>query len=178
LWQLMVGGVFDRYPNLKYVPTEARADWVPATLAHMDARFERGDTGLAKRPSEYWQSNCFVGASFIHRQEVEDRDAIGVSTLMFGRDYPHPEGTWPNTGDWLRAALGDNAVRCYGLDPTAMAAVARRVGPKVSEVLGDHEVDPRIVNEFDKRGGFLKPTPPLVTDALDGIIDRTLEAAR
>jgi predicted TIM-barrel fold metal-dependent hydrolase len=186
LWELMVGGVFDRYPGLHYVPTEARADWVPATLAYFDARYDRGDTPLRKRPSQYWADHCFAGASFIHRSELVDRQAIGVDTLMFGRDYPHPEGTWPNTTDWLRAAfrdvpegearqiLGGNAIRCYGLDGAAVKAVAERVGPTVDDILGDHEVSPRVLEEFDKRGGYAKPAPPLVTDALDQILERTL----
>jgi len=32
MWQLMLGGVFDRHPNLKLMMTEVRADWIPATL--------------------------------------------------------------------------------------------------------------------------------------------------
>jgi predicted TIM-barrel fold metal-dependent hydrolase len=184
-WELMVGGVFDQFPTLKYVPTEARADWVPATLAHLDARFDRGDTPLQRRPSEYWADHCFAGASFIHRAEIVDRRAIGMTTLMFGRDYPHPEGTWPNTKDWLRAAfagvpedearliLGGNAIRCYGLDAAAVNKIAERVGPTVDEILGDHQVDPLVLNEFDKRGGFAKNAPPLLADALDQIIERT-----
>jgi predicted TIM-barrel fold metal-dependent hydrolase len=186
LWQLMVAGVFDRYPVLHYVPTEARADWVPATMAHMDARFEQGGTPLKRRPSEYWASNCFAGASFIHRAEVEKRDAIGADTLMFGRDYPHPEGTWPNTKEWLRAAfagvpeadgrkiLGENAIRCYGLDRDAVIAIAERVGPRPDEILEPDQVDPVMITEFEKRGGFLKEAPPLVPDRLDEIMDQAL----
>ncbi|MCU1343949.1 MAG: putative amidohydrolase, partial [Acidimicrobiia bacterium] len=189
-WQLMVAGVFDRYPTLKYVPTEARADWVPATLAHMDARFERGDTGLKRRPSEYWMDHCFVGASFIHRAELVDRHTIGVNNLMFGRDYPHPEGTWPNTWDWLRASfagvpenearliLGENAIRCYGLDEKALNALAARIGPNVTDILGDHFVDPLVLDEFEKRGGFAKPAPPLLAGPLDEIMDEALARAR
>jgi predicted TIM-barrel fold metal-dependent hydrolase len=191
-WELAVGGVFDRFPTLKYVPTEARADWLPSTLAHLDARFDRGDTPLKRRPSDYWTEHGFAGASFIHRAELVDRHAIGVRTLMFGRDYPHPEGTWPNTKDWLRAAfvgvpesearliLGENAIRCYGLDAAAVKLVAAQVGPSVDEILGEHqEVNPRMLNEFDKRGGFAKAAPALLTEALDEIIERTLvDAAR
>jgi predicted TIM-barrel fold metal-dependent hydrolase len=185
-WELAVGGVFDRFPNLKYVPTEARADWLPATLAHFDARFDRGGTPLKRRPSEYWAAHGFAGASFIHRAELVERHAIGVKTLMFGRDYPHPEGTWPNTKDWLRAAfegvpesearliLGENAIRCYGLDEIAVKAVAERVGPTVDEILGEHHVHALMLNEFEKRGGFAKEAPPLLPQALDEIIDRTL----
>ncbi len=186
LWQLMVGGVFDRYPNLRFVPTEARADWVPATLAHMDARFEAGDTPLQRRPSEYWADHCFAGASFIHRHEVEHRYDIGVRTLTFGRDYPHPEGTWPNTKDWLRAAfsgvpeeearliLGENAIRCYGLDRSSIESIAGRIGPPVDEILGTQEVPSALVAEFEKRGGFLKDAPPLAPDRLDAIMDEAL----
>jgi predicted TIM-barrel fold metal-dependent hydrolase len=190
LWELMVGGVFDRHPNLRYVPTEARADWLPDTLAHMDARFDKGDTPLQKRPSEYWQSNGFAGASFIHRAELEDRERIGVNTLMFGRDYPHPEGTWPNSIDWIRAAfagvpdsdarkvLGENAIRCYGLDGAALDGIASRIGPQIADLLGRaDDVDPLIIDEFDKRGGFRKTAPGLEVGALDQILDSALVGA-
>ncbi|MGD9795389.1 MAG: amidohydrolase family protein [Acidimicrobiia bacterium] len=185
-WELMVGGVFDRYPSINFIPTEARADWVPATLARMDARFEAGDTPLKRRPSEYWAQHGYAGASFIHRAEIEDRHNIGVRNLTFGRDYPHPEGTWPNTLDWLRAAfagvpedearliLGGNAIRCYGLDSTALDAIASEIGPEVSDILGVHHVDPKMVTEFDKRGGFLKDAPELITEELDSIMDAAL----
>ncbi len=185
-WQLMVGGVFDRYPTLNFVPTEARADWVPATMAHMDARYERGDTPLRRRPSEYWADHGYAGASFIHRAELEDRDAIGVRNLMFGRDYPHPEGTWPNTREWLRAAfagvpetdarliLGENAVRCYGLDATSVDAIAARVGPAVADILGDYDIDAQLLDEFEKRGGYAKPAPELLPEVLDEIMESAL----
>jgi hypothetical protein len=189
LWELMVGGVFDRYPSLHFVPTEARADWVPATLAHMDARFHAGGTPLKRRPSAYWAEHGFAGASFIHRAELEDRHNIGVRNLMFGRDYPHPEGTWPNTLDWLRAAfagvpendarmiLGENAIRCYGLDAKALAVVAARVGPEVSDILGDHHVDDKVIAEFEKRGGFLKDAPELMVDEMNTILESALSAS-
>ena len=107
LWQMMLGGVFDRYPNLKLMLTEIRYDWIPSTLRLLDTVFERhsSDLKVDKRPSEYWSSNCLAGASFIHKVEVEMRDEIGVDTILFGRDFPHPEGTWPNTKDWLRHAF-------------------------------------------------------------------------
>ena len=37
LWQLMLGGVFDRRPDLRFVLTEVRADWIPALLRQLDA---------------------------------------------------------------------------------------------------------------------------------------------
>jgi hypothetical protein len=89
---------------------------------------------------------------------------------MFGTDYPHPEGTWPNTLDWIRTAfagvperdarcmLGENAVACYGLDRDALARIAERVGPSVEDVLGNTRfVRPGIIADFDKRAGYASP---------------------
>ncbi|HMG44241.1 MAG TPA: amidohydrolase family protein [Acidimicrobiales bacterium] len=165
MWSLMLGGVFDRHPGLQLALTEVRADWVPATLDLLDARFEQGGTPLARKPSEYWEQNCWAAVSSIKHSEVRLRAEIGIDRMMFGRDYPHFEGTWPNTWDWirdtlrdvpedeLRLLLGENAVRCYGLDREKLAAVAERIGPRPSDLLGEHHVDPRVVANLHIRGG-------------------------
>jgi predicted TIM-barrel fold metal-dependent hydrolase len=172
MWQLMLSGVFDRHPDLKLLLTEIRADWLPAQLAHLDALYDehRADLRALRRPSEYWRSNGLTSLSFAHRAEVEMRDEIGLETIGFGRDYPHPEGTWPNTKEWLQEAfagvpeselrmmLGENAMRFFGLDAAHLAEVASRVGPSVEQVLGAHpEIDPALLAHFDLRGGYLKP---------------------
>jgi hypothetical protein len=172
MWQLMLSGVFDRHPDLKLLLTEIRADWLPAQLHHLDALYEehRRDLKAARRPSEYWHSNGLTSLSFAHRAEVEMRDEIGVETIGFGRDYPHPEGTWPNTERWLQEAfagvperelrmmLGENAIRFFGLDAVHLDEIAARVGPTVDDVLGTHpEIDPALLAHFDLRGGYLKP---------------------
>ena len=57
------------------------------------------DRHLAPRlPSEYWASNCYLGASFPAPFELALRDQIGLDRLMWGSDYPHGEGTWPHRG--------------------------------------------------------------------------------
>jgi len=57
------------------------------------------------------------------REDVEIRHQLGIDQLMWGSDYPHPEGTWPHTArdlkdafggfpeDDVAAILGGNAVR-------------------------------------------------------------------
>ncbi|HWS44389.1 MAG TPA: amidohydrolase family protein [Acidimicrobiia bacterium] len=172
MWQLMLGGVFDRHPDLELVLTEIRADWIPATLRHLDACYEadRGDLPAQRRPSEYWRSNCLAGASFIHKAEVEMRHEIGVETISFGRDFPHPEGTWPHTKEWLRDAfagvpehdvrllLGENLIRFLDLDRDRLAELARRIGPTLDDIVGDTSgVAPELIENFDARGGYLKP---------------------
>ena len=172
MWQLMLNGVFDRHPRLKLLLTEVRADWIPATIRHLDRVYDenRASLGALRRPSEYWHSNCMAGASFIHKAEVTMRHEIGVDTIAFGRDYPHPEGTWPNTRDWLgdafagvpeneiRMMLGENAVRFLGLDRDRLSAIADRVGLAIAEITDKRAPLPdELIANFDARGGYLKP---------------------
>jgi predicted TIM-barrel fold metal-dependent hydrolase len=172
LCQLMLGGVFDRHPGLRVMMTEIRADWVPATLGHLDAIYDehRADLPAARRPSEYWDTNCLAGLSFMHRAEVEMRSEIGIDTMAFGRDYPHTEGTWPNTRDFLRLSfagtpeadtrklLGENMIRFFGLDGAHLARVAQRVGPDLADVVDARTtVDPVIEEHLDQRCGVAKP---------------------
>jgi predicted TIM-barrel fold metal-dependent hydrolase len=171
LWILIFSGAFDRHPGLRVTFVEQQADWVPNTLAWLDdvdhrlsnlgrefddmagVRHGGGETPLQRRPSEYWTDHCMVSASMISRAEVAMRNEIGIGNIGFGTDYPHPEGTWPLTREWLnlafsaqgvtesdlRAIMGENAARWYGLDLAQLQGVADRVGPKVSEFLEPDE---------------------------------------
>ena len=89
------------------------------------------------RPSEYFDRNCAIGASNTRRRELARRYEIGVGNLMWGNDFPHPEGTWPHTREWLRdafcdipvdetqAMLGTNAAEVYGFDVDAPGSARR-----------------------------------------------------
>jgi predicted TIM-barrel fold metal-dependent hydrolase len=197
LWQLLLGGVFDRHPGLEVLMTEVRADWIPATIRHLDAVFDehRGELPTSRRPSEWWGSNCMVGASFMHKSEIEMRDEIGVDRLMFGRDYPHAEGTWPNTRAFLadlfagvpdsevRTILGENAIGFFGLDGEALAAVAERIGPTVAELTAAPAIDPALVQHLGDRCGYLKPAEGDrrigdLGELLDEDLDRLASTAR
>jgi predicted TIM-barrel fold metal-dependent hydrolase len=171
-WQMTLGGVFDRHPDLRLVLTEIRLDWMPATFRYLDAIYEeRRDELPARRPpSDYWPSNCLTGASFIHKAEVAMRDEIGVDTIAFGRDYPHPEGTWPHTTLWLqdaffgvperelRAMLGENAIRSFGLDRARLADIASRIGPRVEQINGTvTDIQPDVEVTFEMRGYYKPP---------------------
>ena len=82
------------------------------------------------------------------RHEAEIRHDIGLGNMLWGSDYPHPEGAWPGTreqmrvtfkglpADEVRAMLGGNAVRIYGFDADALAPVVERVGPRMEDITG------------------------------------------
>jgi len=151
LWFLIWGGVFERHPRLKLAITESTAIWVPETLALMDQRYSEthfsaklGDyrSHLSRKPSEYFHRNVFVGASCMARREVELRHEIGLENILWGSDYPHPEGTWPGTRhhlletfrgvpeDELALILGGNAARVYNFDLGKLAPLVARIGPE------------------------------------------------
>jgi hypothetical protein len=186
VWQLMTGGVFDRHPTLKLALTEVRADWVPGTLAVLDAAFERGQFPVRHRPSEYWRQHCFVSPSSIHRCEVEIRHEIGLGQTMFGADFPHPEGTWPNTKSWIREAfagvprneveaiLSGSAIRCYNLDASVVDAIAAGIGPTEEEVFGTEVVDPALIEHFDLRAGYLRDSEQVDTDTVISLLQEDL----
>ncbi len=156
LWFLLWSGVFERFPDLTFVTTECGAFWVPDLLWSSDIVYDREHAAkklgsqltahLPMRPSEYFDRNCFIGASNTRRRELARRYEIGVPNLMWGNDFPHPEGTWPHTKEWLRNAfhdipvdetqqiLGGNAADCYHFDTDALRPLADRFGPTPEEL--------------------------------------------
>lgn len=187
--QLIMGGVFDRHPKLKFIPTESHTDWIPGTVAYLDQQYDAGNTPLQqlkKRPSEYWRSNGMAGVTFLRPCEVELRYETGVDQMLYGMDYPHAEGVWPNNIDWLRAALkgvsedearlilGENAIRVYGLDHEKLKGIAKRVGLMPETILGDHYVSEELIGHFHRRSGFLKPAAPFNEPLWGPIIDKDL----
>jgi predicted TIM-barrel fold metal-dependent hydrolase len=149
---MIYGLVFDRHPGLKMVITETSADWVPGMLHDLDSQ-QWGSSNvigvpMARKPSEYFWSNVYIGDSFMSNHEARTAVADGtVGSVMWGRDYPHPEGVWPYTRfsirntmegvpvDAARQMLGLNAVDVFGLDLTQLQSVANQIGPAVDEVM-------------------------------------------
>jgi predicted TIM-barrel fold metal-dependent hydrolase len=168
LWQMIFGGVFERHPGLKLVYTETRVVWVQTTLADLDAIYLNDMVQdirreLPRLPSEYWETNCYIGGSFLAPFEVARRDEVGLRNLMWGSDYPHVEGCWPRTRLSMRNTfcdvpepearmiLGTNALDVYNLDADALQPVVDRIGPTVEEI--SRPLEPDEVPAF-KSGAF------------------------
>jgi predicted TIM-barrel fold metal-dependent hydrolase len=153
LWILIWSGVLDRFPRLKVVFTETRADWVPNALMLLDgihsAKFFQNIQQTAKlKPSEYFERQCYIAASFMGAHESAIRHEIGLDHLMWGADFPHVEGTWPRTRKSLarcfngipiedvRMILSETPAELYGFDLEALQPIADRVCPTEAELVG------------------------------------------
>jgi predicted TIM-barrel fold metal-dependent hydrolase len=161
LWVLLWSGVFERHPSLRYVIAENGAWWVPDIVTKMDEKFLGGHNTkkmgnvfrehLSMKPSEYIDRNCFFAASTPGVEDIARRHEVGIGNLLWGNDFPHPEGTFPYTRELVRQRfhdvpadeteriLGMNAAELYGVDVAALAPLVERIGPAVADV---HSTEP------------------------------------
>jgi predicted TIM-barrel fold metal-dependent hydrolase len=155
---LMLSGVYERFPKLKYILTESGCAWAGPLLQQLDRVHEnmaRGVVGeikyagewvLKEPPSEYAKRCCFYGASFPSKAELEGIEAVGEDNVLWGNDYPHYEGTYPYTLESLRLTFGDmsetrrrkllglNAAKLYKFDLEALKPLAAKYGPTPDQV--------------------------------------------
>ncbi|SHM65183.1 amidohydrolase family protein [Cryptosporangium aurantiacum] len=137
--EVVLTGVCDRYPDLKFVSVENGAGWLPFLAETMDWQWK--NVGAHKDfpdrllPSEYMQRQIY-GMFWYEQQAMRSViDLIG-DNLMFETDFPHatslspgPASESPSPRDVMERALGGlpeqtigkvlqhTATKLYHLDP-------------------------------------------------------------
>ena len=120
--------VLERYPRVRISFGESGCGWIPYALDRMDFEWEDRfhDLGLTMKPSDYWRRQCKATFQF-DRIGAKLIDDIGVESLMWGSDYPHPDGVWPESSKYIEEQFGhlpadvvrkitcENAGKFYGL---------------------------------------------------------------
>jgi predicted TIM-barrel fold metal-dependent hydrolase len=127
---MMGAGVFERYPNLRVSFGESGIGWIPYALDRMDFEFEDRFRDLMKlKPSEYWQRQCKATFQYdvIGPKLLNTNNLMTEETLMWGSDYPHTDGIWPEStkyideqfaglsAEQIRKITCDNAAKFYNL---------------------------------------------------------------
>ena len=119
VWHLIFGGVLERHPEPARRAHRAgdgldprgldTLDWFHRRMTHGGAAeavfFGAVAKDMSLTPSEYFQRNFWVGASFLRPSESALRYEVGIDRIMWGADYPHSEGSYPYTTEALRAAF-------------------------------------------------------------------------
>ncbi len=127
LMAIIFAGVLEHHPHLRVVIGESGIGWIPYALDHMDLEWEDQfkDLDLKMRPSEYWRRQCYATYQ-TDRIGVKMLDEIGEDNIMWGSDFPNPDGIWPDSNEYIERELGhlpaatrrkitcDNAARLYG----------------------------------------------------------------
>jgi predicted TIM-barrel fold metal-dependent hydrolase len=88
---LICHGVFDRHPDIRVAAVESGASWVAPLMVRFDRVYGQMPQAFRQHPRAAFEKHVFV-APFYEDDMQELANAIPVERILFGSDYPHPEG--------------------------------------------------------------------------------------
>ena len=106
-------GVLERHPELKIVMTECSAGWLAWLMHFLDHHYSGrfGNEFLTEQGFAPMKATEAPPSYYIRRQmactfmddpiAIRNRDVTGLDCLMWGNDYPHQEGVFPNSQEWV-----------------------------------------------------------------------------
>lgn len=129
---LIGGGAMERFPSLRFAFMEAGGGWIASWLDRMNDHYE-GVFGamvpwLSRKPSEYFERQCYISFDPGERTVNSVAELIGADRVIWGTDFPHTDGTYPGFMREMRESiagfseadrdriLGSNAATLYALD--------------------------------------------------------------
>ncbi len=175
VWMLL-SGVFERFPQLRFVMSEQGCAWLKPFSKQLDdliTSVKRGQQGELRftedmapprLASEYIHESVWLGVSFPSRADVQARDVVAEGHWMWGSDFPHDEGTHPFTREHIRQVfegvpveekrrlLGLNAAELYDFDVDALEPLVAQFSPTVQELEQPLESLPDNANDALRKG--------------------------
>ena len=124
-------GKFDQFPNLKLLYAESQIGWIPYFIERADDtwrthQWAQGEKRIPKPPSHYYKKHVY-SCFFKDTVGIDLLDRIGEDNVLFETDYPHQDGTFPNTLAIAEELFGhleqetidkiarNNAIKLFGL---------------------------------------------------------------
>ncbi len=84
-------GLCTRFPRLKIAPIENGSSWVRPLLQRLESVYERAPTRFDEDLVAVFKRNIYVHP-FHEEDPVGLVRLLGAENVLFGSDYPHPEG--------------------------------------------------------------------------------------
>lgn len=130
---LLLTGVLDKFPNLKFVSVESGVGYIPFLIRAVEWTIEellpKSDRAKFKRrPSEMFKEQIYASFWFEDAKAVETYvEAFGSDNLLFETDFPHPQCLFPGVQAKIDETLGrldpavkrkilfENAAKLYGI---------------------------------------------------------------
>lgn len=126
---LVLHNLFGRFPGLRAITVENGSEWVPGLLHDMDKAVRKGRLGkqlggeLQALPSEIFKQHVFV-QPYYEENLSGLVEAIGADQVLFGSDFPHPEG------------LADPKAFAKSLDGLSAEDVEKIMGTNMARIAG------------------------------------------
>jgi uncharacterized protein len=132
--EMIVGGIFDRFPRLQVVSAENDVGWLPHfvhRLTHFLTKIPMGHD-IKRLPLQVVQENFWGSTQFENAEILRTASAVAPGRIMWGSDYPHPDSTYPNSREWIARnsaglpeemvaqIFGGNVTRLYNVDVQAL----------------------------------------------------------
>jgi len=109
LSNLIVSGLLERFPKLKFVSVESGLGWIPFILEALGyALRENGREGIADlsmSPLEYFRRQIYACFWFENSEVAHTIRQLGVDNCMFETDFPHPTCLHPNPLEFAREGM-------------------------------------------------------------------------
>ena len=127
--RLLMGGVCERFPKLRFLFLESGGGWIPTQLERMDEQvkaFPLEKRWLSLLPSEYFTRQCWAGFEPEEWNIAQCAEFLGADRILWASDYPHPEyhaGVVKELAEAIAGLpdadrtkiLGGNAIEAYRL---------------------------------------------------------------
>jgi predicted TIM-barrel fold metal-dependent hydrolase len=94
LGRVLMGGVCERFPDLRLLFLESGGGWVPTQLQRMDEQVEAfplEGSWLSMKPSDYFRRQCWVSFEPEEWNLAACAEWLGPDRVLWASDYPHPE---------------------------------------------------------------------------------------
>jgi predicted TIM-barrel fold metal-dependent hydrolase len=129
LIDFLFSGVLVRFPDLKLLYAECQIGWIPYVIERTDDIWmtHRGwahtQDNVKEPPSTYYYRQVY-SCFFKDHVGVKLLDQVGADNITFETDYPHQDGTWPNSQKVAAEIFGH-------LDPVTVRKIARGTAIKL-----------------------------------------------
>ena len=131
---LICHGTLTRFPRLRIASVENGSSWILPLFNDFEDLYRKMPQNFPEHPHDVFRRNIWV-SPFWEGSVSDVVNTVGWDKVLFGSDYPHPEGLAEPRGFWKYAEgmderrtydfMGDNARRFMGLplanpDPAAL----------------------------------------------------------
>lgn len=131
LANLIISGLLERHPALRFVSVESGIGWIPFVLEALTHQLGETSPGaldhLSLSPLEYFRRQLYACYWFEKDDVAHVLDLLGADNVLFETDFPHPTCLYPDSmvaaapglatlaPDVQRKILEGNAAALYGI---------------------------------------------------------------